>query len=250
MLAPRHLPDYTEATTGIEMVFIPGGTFRMGDATGKGFENEIPVHKVQVGDFFASKYEVTFAQYDRFCDATGRAKPSDQGWGRDKRPVINVSWQDARAFANWLSEKSGLHFALPSEAQWEYLARANTETPYWTGNSWPEDAADCYNCGSPWDQHSTAPVGSFAPNPFGLYDTAGNVREWCEDSVHKSYEGAPTDGSPWLGGIETKRILRGGGFHNPVQELRSAYRDWEVKNDRFDDVGFRLVILPPLPNSK
>lgn len=250
LMGPRSLPNYTEAGTGMEMIFIPGGRFLMGDATGRGFENERPTHKVRVDSFFAGKYEVTFDQYDRFCEATGRAKPADHGWGRGTRPVVEVSWEDAKAFADWLSAQSGFHFTLPSEAQWEYLARAGTTTPYWTGNTLPEAAADCVNCGSRWDKRGTAPVGSFQPNPFGLYDTAGNVREWCLDSVHKSYQGAPSNDQPWSGGEMNRRILRGGSWRNAVEDLRSAYRDWDVKTEHFDDTGLRLVILPPLPGSK
>ncbi len=182
-----------DGSFGPEMVGIPAGSFRMGDLQGGGFDNEQPVHRVSVARFAMGKYEVTFAEYDKFAEATGRAKPNDQGWGRGNRPVINVSWDDATAYAAWLTQQTGRQYRLPSEAEWEYAARAGTTTKYWWGNQWVSGKASCdYQ-----KYHKTTPVGSFDPNPFGLYDTVGNVWEWCADPWHKNYKNAPTDGSVW-----------------------------------------------------
>jgi formylglycine-generating enzyme required for sulfatase activity len=152
---------------GPEMVCIPAGTFQMWQI-GK------PVHKI--GQFAMAKYEVTFAEYDKFADATGRNKPYDRGWGRGNRPVINVSWYDAESYAKWLSDQTGKQYRLPTEAEWEYAARAGTETKFWWGNEIGKNKANCNNCGDSFDY--TSVVGSFAANQFGLYDTYGNVSEW------------------------------------------------------------------------
>ncbi|MEN8221031.1 MAG: SUMF1/EgtB/PvdO family nonheme iron enzyme [Pseudomonadota bacterium] len=123
-----------DGSLGPEMVWIPAGTFRMGDIQGGGHDNEKPVHQVSVSRFAIGKYEVTFAEYDKFAQATGRKKPNDRGWGRGNRPVINVSWHDATAYAEWLSQQTGQKYRLPTEAEWEYAARAGTTTKYWWGN--------------------------------------------------------------------------------------------------------------------
>jgi formylglycine-generating enzyme required for sulfatase activity len=137
--------------------------------------------------FAMGRYEVTFAEYDKFAQATGREKPSDQGWGRGNRPVINVSWYEATAYAKWLSQQTGQQYRLPTEAEWEYAARAGKTTKYWWGNQIGSNKANCSNssCGDRFKY--TAPVGSFAPNPFKLYDTAGNVWEWVRDWYDKKY---------------------------------------------------------------
>ena len=157
--------------SGPEMVWIPAGSFRMGDIQGGGDSDEKPVHRVSVGKFAMGKFEVTFAEYDKFAQATGRKKPNDRGWGRGNRPVINVSWNDATAYAKWLSNQTGKTYRLPTEAEWEYAARAGTETKYWWGNDLGKNRAACDGCGSQWDNKQTAPVGSFSANKFGLYDT-------------------------------------------------------------------------------
>lgn len=147
----------------------------MGDLSGKGGADEKPVHRVTIAPFLMSKYEVTFAQYDAFAAATNRDKPHDQGWSRGNRPMINVSWDDAAAYADWLSAQTGKRYRLPTEAEWEYAARAGNRTEYCWGNDIGYSQANCDGCGSRWDNKQTAPVGSFQPNPFGLYDMHGNV---------------------------------------------------------------------------
>ena len=165
-----------------------------------------PLHPVTIAQpFYLGATEVTFAQYDAYCEATGRAKPSDAGWPeRDKRPVINVDWNDARAYARWLDAMTGSGCRLPSEAEWEYAARAGTTTEYalpapdGSDDIEGKGLANCSDCGSKWDGKQTAPVGSFEPNAWGLHDMHGNVWEWVEDCWHEDYDGAPDDGRPWL----------------------------------------------------
>jgi formylglycine-generating enzyme required for sulfatase activity len=222
---------------GPEMVVIPAGTFRMGDTQGS--EREKPVHEVSIKRFAMGRYEVTFAEYDKFANATGRKKPNDRGWGRGNRPVINVSWHDAVAYTEWLSEQTGEEYRLPSEAEWEYAARAGTKTKYCWGNEIGKNRANCNDCGSQWDKKKTAPVGSFKANPFGLHDTVGNVWEWVADLWHDNYKGAPTDGSVWEGGNDIRRVLRGGSWGNVSYD--AARRGNHNPSGRNYNIGFRVV---------
>ena len=232
---------------GPEMVVLPTGSFRMGDLSGEGDADERPVRTVTISRPIAmGKYEVSFAEYEKFVSAIGAkahfaVRPDAEGWGRGNRPVINVNWHDARDYAAWLSRQTGKRYRLPSEAEWEYAARAGTTTRYSWGNEIGANRANCAGCGSDWDDEKTAPVGSFAANGFGLYDMHGNVFEWVEDCVHANYEGAPTDGSVWAGGDCDLRISRGGCWHFSPQSLRSAYRDMDPPSYRYHLVGFRLV---------
>ena len=225
------------------------GTFRMGDLAGKGNENERPVRQVEFSRPFAmNTYEVTFEEYDAFALATGRELPDDQGWGRGRRPVINVTWEDATVYAKWLSAETGKRYRLPTEAEWEYAARAGTETPYWWGDDIKQDSkvwANCNDCGSPWDGNETAPVGQFPANGFGLYDMAGNVLEWVQDCWHDSYKGAPEDGSvAWEEdgkGECDRRVFRGGYWGAIPAYLRSAARSGVGADDGGNGLGFRLA---------
>ena len=161
------------------MVDIPAGSFRMGCVTrGKCDGDEKPVHEVRVDAFALSKHEVTFAQWDVCTEYGNCSCVSDEGWGRDDRPVVNVSWHDAQTYVVWLSRETGEAYRLPSEAEWEYAARAGTETRYSWGNDLGRGKANCDGCRSRWDDEKTAPVGSFPPNGFGLYDVHGNAYEW------------------------------------------------------------------------
>ena len=168
-----------------EMVVIPAGTFRMGCEAGREcVSREQPVHAVTIGRPFAlSKYEVTFEEYDRF---TYPNRVNDRGWGRGRRPVINVSWNDAQEYVAWLSSEAGAQYRLPSEAEWEYAARAGTATAYSWGSQVGSNRANCDGCGSRWDNEMTAPVGSFGANAWGLHDMHGNVWEWVQDCWHDS----------------------------------------------------------------
>ena len=223
-----------------EMVVIPGGRFRMGcrrDCE----DDERPVHEVRVESFEISKYEVTFEEYDRFTNATGRERADDEGWGRGRRPVIHVSWRDAVAYVEWLSARTGKRYRLPSEAEWEYAVRAGTETAYSWGNEIGRNRANCNDCGSQWDDKQTAPVGSFSANAWGLHDMHGNVREWVQDCRNGNYQGAPRDGSAWESGNCSARVLRGGSWLILPRSLRAANRFRYFSGFRLNYVGFRVA---------
>lgn len=223
---------------------IASATFTMGDINGTGDDNESPVHDVNIPTgFYFSKYEVTFAQYDRFAEATGRVKPPDNGWGRNNRPVINVSWYDAKAYTAWLTEQTGSEYRLPTEIEWEYSARAGSDTAYWYGNNVQPGYSVCDSCGSQWDGVSTAPVGSQASNPLGIFDMHGNVAEWVEDCYHDSYEGAPNTNQVWLSDQCDGRVLRGGSWFDVPSVGRSATRYRADPKLRASNWGFRVVRL-------
>ena len=230
-----------------EMVDIPDGIFRMGDLSGEGDDDEKPVHSVTVFGFKLGKYEVTFAQWDA-CVADGgcrRYTPDDKGWGRGNRPVINVSWEDVQGFIDWLNNKTGRNFRLPTEAEWEYAARTGGTTEYSWGNDISSNRANCEGCGGRWDgAEKTAPVGSYSANVWGLHDMHGNVFEWVEDCQNDSYIGAPTDGRAWESGNCSRRMTRGGSWYYSPTGLRSAYREGLPRSDRFHNVGF-----PPSPGT-
>ena len=222
-----------------ELVVAPPGEFDMGSADKPA---EGPVHHVAIAKAFAiGRREVTFAEWDQCVAAAGcKYNPSDQGWGRGDRPVINVSWDDAQEFIAWLSKKTGFSYRLPSEAEWEYAARAGTSTPYWWGKDVGVGRAKCEDCGGDATRQ-TVPVGSFRPNAFGLYDTAGNAAEWVQDCWNASYRGAPRDGAAWTTGDCTLRVLRGGSFANKANYLRSAARFRYDEDVRYYANGFRVA---------
>ncbi|MEN8214913.1 MAG: SUMF1/EgtB/PvdO family nonheme iron enzyme [Pseudomonadota bacterium] len=234
-----------DGTEGPEMVWIPAGSFKMGDIQGGGESSEKPVHSVSITQRFAmGRYEVTFAEYDKFAQATGRKKPGDEGWGRGNRPVIYVSWDDAVAYTQWLSEQTGQKYRLPTEAEWEYAARGGADTLYWWGNDIGVNKANCINCGDPF-YFATAPVGSFAPNPFGIYDTVGNVWEWVQDIYSKDYYKSSPSRDP--SGPSTGflfRVTRGGGWLFTASFCRAASRGIGSPGFRLNVLGFRLLRLP------
>ena len=229
-----------------EMVVLPAGRFDMGspaNETGRAGD-EGPVHRVEIARPFAmGRYEVTFAQWD-LCVASGGCShhPDDNGWGRDDRPVINVSWHDAREYIVWLSSLTGRPYRLPSEAEWEYAARAGTATARPWGDGIGDGRANCDGCGGDWDGAQTAPVGRFPANGFGLHDMLGNVWEDTADCWHGDYRGAPTDGSVWQGGDCRRRVMRGGGWSVRPAYVRSANRHGGYA-DRRDSAygGFRVA---------
>jgi formylglycine-generating enzyme required for sulfatase activity len=230
---------------GPEMVMLGAGSFRMGDIQDSRDKAAQPVRTVRIQRPFAiGRYEVTFEDYDRFAQATGRQLPNDGGGGRGRQPVINFAWGDAVEYAKWLSTQTGKRYRMPSEAEWEYAARGGEETTFWWGNQMKPGMANCVGCGSQWDNKVTAPVGSFQPNPFGLYDTAGNLWEWVEDCDHEDYNGAPTDGSAWKkegGGNCYTRVFRGGAWNYAARGLRSSFRGRGDPGTRSASIGFRLV---------
>jgi formylglycine-generating enzyme required for sulfatase activity len=229
-----------------EMIVVPAGEFMMGSpTTEKGrYNNEGPQHKVTISRPFAvSKFDVTFADWDACvsvggCPKEGRA--NDAGWGRGKQPVIYVSWDDAKAYAAWLSRMTGKTYRLLTEAEWEYAARAGMTTAYFWGDEIGKGNANCDGCGSRWDGRQSSPVGSFKPNAFGLYDMAGNEWQWIEDCYHPNYDGALTDGSAWTTGDCSRRVVRGGSWSFSPRSLRSAVRVRSTSGYRNDDLGFRL----------
>lgn len=230
------------------------------DEQGK-YPNEEPEHPVTIRrDFAVGKYEVTRAQFAAFVEATGfDAENGCQIWAsgfeKDRKkswrdpgfpqqpdmPVVCVDWFDAKAYVEWLRQRTGQPYRLLSEAEWEYAARAWTATRYWWGDHFAEGRANCSDCGSVWDLDRTAPVGGFVPNFFGLYDMNGNVWEWVEDCWHESYEGAPDDGSAWVEGECKRRTLRGGSWVEIRETLRSANRLRNGADNRNNAIGFRVA---------
>ncbi|MES9922729.1 MAG: formylglycine-generating enzyme family protein, partial [Candidatus Thiodiazotropha endolucinida] len=233
-----------------EMIKIKGGDFDMGSDPDKdkdAYEEEQPQHRVSIKPFYLGRYEVTFTEYAVFANATNRDLPDDIGWVRDRRPVINVSWIDAMAYAEWLSQQIGKHYRLPTESEWEYAARAGSTTKYSWGDEIDQDGkvwANCDGCGSQWDGQQTAPVGSFEANGFGLYDMSGNVWEWTQDCWHDDYRNAPSDSSAWLESEQGdcgERVARGGPWNGEPWFLRSAARYAYYPEERIFHMGFRLA---------
>jgi formylglycine-generating enzyme required for sulfatase activity len=243
----KPMDTFKECDKCPSMVVVPAGSFMMGSPSDEEFlyPDEGPQHRVTFARPFAvGQFAVTFDEWDA-CVADGGCNgynPSDQGWGRGRRPVINVSWDDAKAYVAWLAEKTGKSYRLLSEAEREYVTRAGTTTAYWWGNDIGEDNANCSGCGSQRSGEQTAPVDSFKPNPWDLYQVHGNVREWVEDWCHDSYAGAPTDGAAWASGDCGRRVLRGGswGDYEKMGLFRSAKRDGDNAGSRVSYVGFRV----------
>jgi formylglycine-generating enzyme required for sulfatase activity len=238
--------SFKEGADCPEMIVVPAGRFLMGSTTAQGNDRELPQHEVTIAKPFAvAKFALTFGEWDA-CAARGacRRNVDDRGWGRGRRPVINVSWDDARAYIKWLSSITGKPYRLLSETEWEYAARAGSQTDYPWGDEIMLNGkamANCNRCGSQWDDKQTALVGSFAANAFGLHDMVGNVWEWTEDCWHESYQGAPTDGSPWTSGYCERRIVRGGSWNDHQHCLRSAYRGSPKSDGRSSYHGFRVA---------
>jgi formylglycine-generating enzyme required for sulfatase activity len=201
-----------------------------------------------VGLFAVGKFDVTFAEWDACVDTGACRRASDSGWGRADRPVINVSWDDAKLYIGWLSRITGKQYRLLSEAEWEYAARAGSTTAYWWGDEIGEGNANCVGCGGWWNGRGTSPVGSFInfkANPFGLYDMHGNVWQWVEDTYHENYEGAPSNGSAWTKGEDTfftsSRVVRGGSWKATTDLLLAEFRYHNFANYRDEDLGFRVA---------
>jgi formylglycine-generating enzyme required for sulfatase activity len=257
---------------GPEMVVVPAGEFMMGspESEPERSKDESPLHRVMIERPFAvARHVVTRGQFAAFVSNTSHTTDGgahvwtgnewkydpDGSWRSpgfpqdDNHPVVCVNWNDARAYAAWLSKATGQIYRLPSEAEWEYVARAGTTTPFWWGSSITPACANydgnfVYKGGGDKGEYrrATVPVGHFEVNPWGLYNVHGNVWEWCEDTWHASYEGAPADGSAWLrGGNASRRVVRGGGWHFNPNNLRSAYRDRSATVDRDGYLGFRVA---------
>ena len=247
--APEHLPPGTvfqDAPFAPEMVVVPPGRFMMGSKDCEGRDDERPRHEVTIPYAFAvGRFPVTYHEWDsaRAAGAVG-PKPPGEGWGRGSHPVTHVKWQDAQAYLVWLSGKTGKPYRFLSEAEWEYACRAGTETAYSFGESVSKMRAQY---AEEWrgSTQSTAEVGSFAANAFGLYDMHGNVWEWCQDRWHESYARKPESlkqtGGAWTGGESRRRILRGGSWVSSRRHLRSAYRGRHGAENPDGYFGFRVA---------
>ena len=248
-----------------EFVLVEKGSFTMGDTWGDGYNEEKPTHQVTFTyDFYIGKYETTFDEYDAFCSATGRSKPYDKGWGRGQRPVMNVSWWDAVAYCNWLSEKEDLPkaydsngnlldkggrvttdpskvvgFRLPTEAEWEYAARGrNKSKGYKYAGSDNVDDVAWYDSNS---GGKTQEVGKKAPNELGIYDMSGNVYEWCSDWWYHYTETPKTNPyNSTVSSYGSGRVLRGGSWFNDAAYVRVAYRDFNLPTYTRSYLGFRI----------
>lgn len=277
--APKAGHIFRDCPNCPKMVVIPSGSFDMGspDSEAGRADDEGPVHSVNISAFAMGKTEITRGQFAAFVNDTNYStgdkcwtleggkyeERSGRNWREpgypqeDNHPVACINWNDAKAYAEWMSQKTGKQYRLPTEAEWEYAARGNTSTArYWGDN--PDEACAYANGAdktaqaqiigsSSWSVHNctdgfayTAPVGSFKPNAFGLNNMLGNVWNWTEDSYHDSYNGAPTDGSAWQGG-GAKRVLRGGSWNNSPRNVRAAIRNMDKPELRFSIFGFRLV---------
>ena len=251
----RAQESYTDATTGMQFAFVEGGCFEMGDSTGEGDPNERPVHKVCLSDFYIGAYEVTNNQYQKFMAQHHSGASEEKNLGGANQPVVNVSWEDAASFAEWLSSQSGETYRLPTEAEWEFAARAgSTQSRFWGNN--PDEACDYANVADitakkerpNWttffcdDTHFvSAEVGSFKANNFGLYDVLGNVWEWCLDVYNsEAYSKLPQDDPVYQGSGEY-RVMRGGGWSNGPLGIRSSHRVGLSPNFGHHALGFRLV---------
>ena len=238
-----------------EMVVVPAGSYLMGSPSSEEGrdDDEGPQHEVTIREPFAvGVYEVTFEEWAACVNAggCGRYRPDDQ-WGRGKRPVMYVSAEDAALFVEWLREVTGEPYRLLSESEWEYVARAGTNTPFHTGGTVSPTQAN-YNGNHAYGSGTTGryrgramPVGTFEPNAFGLHDVHGNVGEWVEDCWNDSYRGAPSDGSAWERGDCSRRVMRGGSWHDPPRDVRSANRQGFGSADRPEYrgniIGFRVA---------
>lgn len=240
------------------MVVVPAGRFVMGSSENKRsrytgklddfFANEGPLQRITIAEPFAvGAYEVTWSEWQvcveaGACDgAAPEATGGDNDWGKDRRPAIEVSWHHAQAYVHWLSRKTGHEYRLLTEAEWEHAARAQTQTNFAWGNDVGVKNANCNGCGSRWDNQKTAPVGSFKPNPFGIYDMHGNVREWVEDCWSGSHKGLSPDGTARTEPDCMLRVVRGGAWNLGPMYLRSAARDCYYPGDQLNTVGFRVA---------
>lgn len=227
-----------------EMVVIPAGEFLMGSAGGEGHDSECLQHKVTIPYLFAvGRYPVTFEEWDCYRQYHPEAhNPNDQGWGRDRRPVINISWDNTKGFLEWLEGQTKMPYRLLSEAQWEYACRAGEETQYHFGDD--EAQLEEYAWYNKNADGKTQPVGQKKPNQYGLYDMHGNVYEWCKEHYHDNYTGAPSDGSAWIDADDkntSSHVFRGGSWLNDPRFLRARFREWGLRVNLYYDVGFRVA---------
>jgi formylglycine-generating enzyme required for sulfatase activity/serine/threonine protein phosphatase PrpC len=223
------------------MIALPAGVFTMGSQSSSADFDERPPREISMPSFAMSVNEVTIEQYRRFAKSNGRIVHKRNNLEPSKHPVVFVSWNDAVAYAQWLSVQTGKKYRIPSEAEWEYGARAGTTTSYWWGRYLGSDNAHCFACETGLDPRQPTRNGRFKANPYGLFDTSGNVQEWVYDCYNKDYAGAPSDGSVFAGGDCSVRVVRGGGYSSGPKALRSAARDKFRFDAGNDGIGIRVV---------
>ncbi len=227
-----------------QMIWVSGGRMLIGGRESTANFSERPQHAVTIKDFAISVREVTIEEYRKFTRATGKKFPKTGDLDASSYPVFFVSWNDALAYTKWLSGQTSHRYRLPTEAEWEYAARAGTTTAYWWGRNLGSNNAHCFACETDLDPRHPTRVGRFKANAFGIYDLAGNVEEWVYDCYNGNYEGAPNDGSVFEGGDCSSRVIRGGAFSSGPKALRSSARS-KFRNDRGNDsIGIRLVRDP------
>jgi formylglycine-generating enzyme required for sulfatase activity len=245
---PGAIGEFRDCADCPPMVVVPAGEFTMGSPPSE--QQAEAMHRVTLAAPFAvGKFEITFEEWDACVSdgGCGGFRPDDQGWGRGKQPVMNISWMDSKAYVSWLSQKTGKPYRLLSEAEWEYASRAGTMTKYSVGDSLSPGEAnyDGSSDGSgPSDvnRQRTTAVGSYSANGFGLYDMLGNVSEWVEDCWHDDYGArAPTDGSAWIDGNCEGRVVRGGSWEDSESELRSSARTGEFQHNSSYVDGLRIA---------
>ena len=228
-------PQLASSVREPETIPLRGGSFAMGSNEDI---SERPVHQVTIKPFAIGKFPVSVQEWNACATAKACGFVST---GKDEAPVTNVSWSDARQYVAWLAETTGKPYRLPTEAEWEYAARAGTQTKYWWGDQFQADAANCKNCAA---NEQPVKVGSLKPNPFGLYDMGGSVDQWVEDCWHKTYQGAPADGSAWVEGQCPSHVLRSGSWKNDGRYVRPSNRDSYDTNVRYPTHGFRVALSP------
>jgi formylglycine-generating enzyme required for sulfatase activity len=217
---------------------LRGGSFAMGSNEDI---SEKPVHQVTIKPFAISKFPVSVREWNECAAAKACGFVAT---GKDDAPVTNVSWSDAKQFVAWLAGATRKAYRLPSEAEWEYAARGGTQTKYWWGDQFQSGMANCKNCSDIVATEQPVKVGSFKPNPFGLYDMGGGVDQWVEDCWHKNYQGAPADGPPWVEGECPSHVIRSGSWRNDARYVRSSNRDSYDTDVRYPTHGFRVALSP------
>jgi formylglycine-generating enzyme required for sulfatase activity/class 3 adenylate cyclase len=233
---PPSTPPPTTAQVSPEMISLPGGTFAMGSNDDP---SEKPIHHVTIKPFAMSKFPITVREWNA-CVSAGACSYS--ATGNDDAPVTNMSWNDAQQFVAWLSRTTQKPFRLPSEAEWEYAARAGKTTKFWWGDQFQVGMANCRGCSEPYDSAQPLRVGSFKANPFGLHDMGGGVNQWVADCWHKNYQGAPLNNSPWIDSGCSSRVIRSGSWRNDSSYVRPANRDHYDTNVRYPTHGFRVAL--------